>query len=249
MHRRKNWLFSNWKRRMVNIVKGRRSKREKRFASYSGHYFVVNGILGFYAYFYLNPMTIIFYLLFITIFLYILIFLNTCIHSYVAYTNKPKIPLLIILIQASIEVVEEEEELKINRIMPIWVGALVGWISSRELVKFFVHMMTTFLISITPKNVHPLMAFILIPVELISVIIRPVSLAIRMFANLAMGHVMIAGFKFATAYPCGGWWGWFCATTTASSYLILFEFVVLILQSAIFLYLVTTYFWGTNEVH
>jgi F-type H+-transporting ATPase subunit a len=65
-------------------------------------------------------------------------------------------------------------------------------------------MMTTFLISITPKNVHPLMAFILIPVELISVIIRPVSLAIRMFANLAMGHVMIAGFKFATAYPCGG---------------------------------------------
>jgi F-type H+-transporting ATPase subunit a len=48
------------------------------------------------------------------------------------------------------------------------------------------------------------MAFILIPVELISVIIRPVSLAIRMFANLAMGHVMIAGFKFATAYPCGG---------------------------------------------
>ena len=31
--------------------------------------------------------------------------------------------------------------------------------------------------------------------------------------------------------------------------IILFEFVVLILQNAIFLYLVITYFWDTNEVH
>ena len=42
-------------------------------------------------------------------------------------------------------------------------------------------MLTTFLISITPKGVHPLMAFILIPVELISVIIKPVNLAISFF--------------------------------------------------------------------
>ena len=88
--------------------------------------------------------------------------------------------------------------------MPIWVGALAGWISSRELVKFFVHMMTTFLISITPKNVHPLMAFILIPVGSISVMIKPVSLTIRIFANLTMGYVIMVGFKFTTIYPCGG---------------------------------------------
>ena len=42
-------------------------------------------------------------------------------------------------------------------------------------------MMSTFLITITPKNVHPAMAFILIPVELINVIIKPVSLVISSF--------------------------------------------------------------------
>ena len=42
-------------------------------------------------------------------------------------------------------------------------------------------MMYTFLINITPKNVHPAMAFIFIPVELISVIIKPVNLVINFF--------------------------------------------------------------------
>jgi len=64
--------------------------------------------------------------------------------------------------------------------------------------------MTSILVSICPKNVHPLMTFILVPVELISILIRPISLAVRMFANLVMGHIMISGYNFATAYPCGG---------------------------------------------
>ena len=38
-------------------------------------------------------------------------------------------------------------------------------------------------ISMTPKNVHPLMAFIFIPVELINVIMRPVSLPINFLGN------------------------------------------------------------------
>jgi len=54
--------------------------------------------------------------------------------------------------------------------------------------------------SITPKGVHPLMCVLLVPVELISVLIRPISLAVRMFANLVMGHIMIAGLNFVTAY-------------------------------------------------
>ena len=61
------------------------------------------------------------------------------------------------------------------------------------------------LINITPKGVHPLMCVLLVPVELISTLIRPISLAVRMFANLVMGHIMIAGLNFVTAYPCGGW--------------------------------------------
>ena len=53
---------------------------------------------------------------------------------------------------------------------------------------------------VTPKGIHPLMCVLLVLVELISVIIRPISLAVRMFANLVMGHIMIAGLNFVTAY-------------------------------------------------
>jgi F0F1-type ATP synthase membrane subunit a len=44
------------------------------------------------------------------------------------------------------------------------------------------------------------MAFIVIPVELIKNVIKPVSLAIMIFANLVMGYIMVANVKFVTTY-------------------------------------------------
>ena len=57
------------------------------------------------------------------------------------------------------------------------------------------------LVNIIPKDVHPILCLLLVPVELISIIIRPISLAVRMFANSVMGHTMIAGLNFVTVYP------------------------------------------------
>ena len=266
MHRRRNFLFSNWKKRQYNILKSKKFKRERRLATYCAHYFVYNGFLGFYAYFFINSATIIFTLLIVTIGMYFFIILKTIWINFTAYQKteelvlcKPK--------EAEFNSKLESQYMRfwlikitLNKICFVTLFKIFGMEYKRwtchiprrfvkRVINFLVFSSSCILINITPKNVHPLMTLILIPVELISIIIRPISLAVRMFANLAMGHVMIAGFNFATSYPCGGWWGWFCTSTVFSTYFYLFELIVVFLQSIIFLYLMTTYFWGVNEIH
>lgn len=58
-----------------------------------------------------------------------------------------------------------------------------------------------------PSGVHPLMLIILIPIEVISFISRPISLSVRLFANMLAGHIALkifAGFV-ATLLFAGGW--------------------------------------------
>jgi ATP synthase subunit 6 len=50
-----------------------------------------------------------------------------------------------------------------------------------------------------PQNTPVLLAFLLVPIELISYIFKPVSLSIRLFANMMGGHTLlkiIAGFAW-----------------------------------------------------
>lgn len=50
-----------------------------------------------------------------------------------------------------------------------------------------------------PPNTSIILAFLLVPIELISYIFKPVSLSIRLFANMMAGHTLlkvIAGFAF-----------------------------------------------------
>jgi F-type H+-transporting ATPase subunit a len=58
-----------------------------------------------------------------------------------------------------------------------------------------------------PSGVHPLMLIILVPIEVISFISRPISLSVRLFANMLAGHIALkifAGFV-ATLLFSGGW--------------------------------------------
>jgi F-type H+-transporting ATPase subunit a len=58
-----------------------------------------------------------------------------------------------------------------------------------------------------PSGVHPLMLIILVPIEVISFISRPISLSVRLFANMLAGHIALkifAGFV-ATLLFAGGW--------------------------------------------
>jgi F-type H+-transporting ATPase subunit a len=58
-----------------------------------------------------------------------------------------------------------------------------------------------------PSGVHWAMLFILVPIEVISFISRPISLSVRLFANMLAGHIALkifAGFV-ATLLFAGGW--------------------------------------------
>lgn len=50
-----------------------------------------------------------------------------------------------------------------------------------------------------PSGTSVVLAFLLVPIELISYIFKPISLSIRLFANMMAGHTLlkvIAGFAF-----------------------------------------------------
>lgn len=58
-----------------------------------------------------------------------------------------------------------------------------------------------------PSGVHPIMLIILVPIEVISFISRPISLSVRLFANMLAGHIALkifAGFV-ATLLTAGAW--------------------------------------------
>src|SRR5215472_3940950 len=51
-----------------------------------------------------------------------------------------------------------------------------------------------FLSFFAPKGVPLVLMFILVPIELISYLIRPLTLSIRLFANMLAGHIMLKVF-------------------------------------------------------
>jgi ATP synthase subunit 6 len=67
-----------------------------------------------------------------------------------------------------------------------------------NIIGFKKHGLKLFLL-IHPSGITPLLAFLLIPMELISYLSKPVSLSVRLFANIVGGHTLlkvIAGFGF-----------------------------------------------------
>ena len=58
-----------------------------------------------------------------------------------------------------------------------------------------------------PAGVHPLMLVLLVPIEVISFLSRPISLSVRLFANMLAGHIALkifAGFV-AILLTAGAW--------------------------------------------
>lgn len=57
-------------------------------------------------------------------------------------------------------------------------------------IKHGLHFLTLF----WPKDMHPLLALVIMPIEMVSFFIRPFTLAIRLFANMTAGHVLLKVF-------------------------------------------------------
>ena len=97
-----------------------------------------------------------------------------------------------------------------------------------------VHFLTYFVPKGAPMWMMPLM----IPIEIMSYLIRPITLSVRLFANMVAGHVMlfvIGGFVFSL----GIWAGWLpLAFITA---LFGLEFLIACLQAYVFTILTCIY--------
>ena len=96
-----------------------------------------------------------------------------------------------------------------------------------------------------PKGVPAVMLPLMITIEVISYLSRPVSLSIRLFANMMAGHTMMkvfAGFVFLL-----GWFGF--APLAVDVALTAFEFMVAFLQAYVFAVLTCLYLNDTIHLH
>jgi F-type H+-transporting ATPase subunit a len=87
---------------------------------------------------------------------------------------------------------------------------------------------------------------VMIPIEIISYLIRPMTLSIRLFANMVAGHVMLAvigGFAFAL----GVWAGWLPVAVV--TLLFGLELLIACLQAYVFTVLTCIYLHDAIHLH
>ncbi|MCW9032914.1 MAG: F0F1 ATP synthase subunit A [Rhodospirillales bacterium] len=103
-----------------------------------------------------------------------------------------------------------------------------------------------FLTLFVPSGVPPVMLILLIPIEILSYLSRPVSLSIRLFANMTAGHTMMKVFA-AFIVPLGFLGGW--APFAIDVALTGFEFIVAFLQAYVFAVLSCIYLNDSLHLH
>jgi len=97
-----------------------------------------------------------------------------------------------------------------------------------------------------PAGVPKVMAPILVPIEIVSYLSRPVSLSIRLFANMMAGHTMMKVFA-GFVIPLGILGGW--APLAVDVALTGFEFLVAFLQAYVFTILTCLYLNDAIHLH
>jgi len=103
-----------------------------------------------------------------------------------------------------------------------------------------------------PAGAPKLLAPLIIPVEVISYLSRPVSLSIRLFANMVAGHVMFEVFaSFIVMLAAAGWLGVIGAAGPLALNVVLmgFELLVAFLQAYVFAILTCIYLHDAVHLH
>ncbi|MBL4804486.1 MAG: F0F1 ATP synthase subunit A [Alphaproteobacteria bacterium] len=93
---------------------------------------------------------------------------------------------------------------------------------------------------------------LIIPIELISFFVRPITLSVRLFANMMAGHIMlkiIAGFAVAASGMAT--WGFLVGFGPAfiGTIMMMFELLVALIQAYVFAILSCVYLKDTVELH
>ena len=104
----------------------------------------------------------------------------------------------------------------------------------------------TFIRILVPPGIPPLLIPLMVPIELISQLARPLSLAVRLFANMTAGHTMLAVlFGLAVSLPV--WIGWapFVFTIAINA----LELMIAFIQAYIFTILTCVYLGDAINPH
>lgn len=110
--------------------------------------------------------------------------------------------------------------------------------------KFF----TLFAPAGVPWFIYPL----LVPIEIISFFVRPLTLSVRLFANMMAGHIMlkvVAGFAASAAGMGAGLALFSVFPVFINVLLIAFEFLVAVIQAYVFAILTCVYLKDSVELH
>jgi F-type H+-transporting ATPase subunit a len=127
----------------------------------------------------------------------------------------------------------------ITAAMAVFVFVMVTVIG---IIRHGLHFFTYFVPQGAPVWLIPVM----IPIEILSYFIRPLSLSVRLFANMVAGHVMLAvigGFAFAL----GVWAGW--VPLAAVTALFGLELMIACLQAYVFTILTCIYLHDAVHLH
>jgi len=103
-----------------------------------------------------------------------------------------------------------------------------------------------FLSFFMPPGVPIIMAPLLVPIEIISYLSRPISLSVRLFANMLAGHTLLkvfAGFIISLGIAAG--WLPFVFVVALTG----LEFVIAFLQAFVFVILACLYLNGALHLH
>jgi len=103
-----------------------------------------------------------------------------------------------------------------------------------------------------PEGAPKILAPLIIPIEVISYFSRPVSLSVRLFANMVAGHVMLKVFAtFVVLMGSAGAVGIFGAVAplAVNVALVGFEFLVAFLQAYVFAILTSIYLHDAVHLH
>jgi len=104
--------------------------------------------------------------------------------------------------------------------------------------------------SMIPSGVPPFILPLLAPVEILQyILIRPFTLAIRLFGNMFAGHILVAVFTIATWYLVSASIGLVFAAASFVMTVVLtaFELLIQALQAYIFTILTAQYIGGAYE--
>jgi F-type H+-transporting ATPase subunit a len=109
-----------------------------------------------------------------------------------------------------------------------------------------------FLSLFAPAGVPWFIYPVLVPIEIISFFVRPLTLSVRLFANMMAGHIMlkvVAGFAVGAASMGAGFTVLGIFPVFINMMLIAFELLVAVIQAYVFAILTCVYLKDTVDLH